>query len=65
MTGVTGKRADALLQLMDRIEYFTRERACDGLTDNELIWEPAPRRSAHRLLTVEGFAEDVRVPGVL
>jgi hypothetical protein len=40
---MTGKRADTLLQLMHRIEYFTLQRASDGLTDEEFFWEPTPR----------------------
>jgi hypothetical protein len=37
---VTGKRADTLLALMDRIESFTLARAWDDLTDDEFFWEP-------------------------
>jgi len=39
---VAGKRADVFLQLMHRIEYFSLERACAELTDEEFYWEPAP-----------------------
>lgn len=39
---MSGKRADTLLQVMDRIEYFTLQRVCKGLTDEELFWEPTP-----------------------
>ena len=39
---MVGKRADVLLQLMYRIEYFTLERAWTGLTDDEFFWEPTP-----------------------
>lgn len=37
---MTGKRADTLLQVMFRIEYFTLQRVCKDLTDDELFWEP-------------------------
>jgi hypothetical protein len=37
---MTGKRADTLLALMDRIERFTLARAWTGLTDDEFLWEP-------------------------
>ncbi len=39
---MAGKRADVFLQLMFRIEYFSLERACAELTDEEFYWEPAP-----------------------
>ena len=37
-----GAAADAFLAVMYRIEYFTLSRVWDGLTDDELFWEPAP-----------------------
>jgi len=37
---MTGKRAGTLLELMDRIEYFTLARAWENLTDDEFFWEP-------------------------
>jgi hypothetical protein len=37
---MTGKRAETLLELMYRIEYFTLARAWEGLTDDEFFWEP-------------------------
>lgn len=37
-----GKRADVFLELMHRIEYFSLDRACGELTDEEFYWEPAP-----------------------
>ena len=37
---MTGKRADTLLELMYRIEYFTLARAWGDLTDDEFFWEP-------------------------
>lgn len=39
---VVGKRAGALLEMMFFVETFTLERAWTGLTDEELLWEPAP-----------------------
>lgn len=42
MTDGAGKRADVFLQLMSRIEIFSLDRACAGLTDDEFFWEPAP-----------------------
>ena len=36
------KRAEVFLELMHRIEDFSLERACAGLTDEEFYWEPAP-----------------------
>jgi DinB superfamily len=38
---VAGKRAETLLETMLFIEMFTLRRAWDGLTDDELMWEPA------------------------
>jgi hypothetical protein len=38
---VAGKRAETLLEMMFFIERYTLERAWDGLTDDELLWEPA------------------------
>lgn len=38
----TGKRADTLVEHMGRIEYFTLARLWDGLTDDELFFEPVP-----------------------
>jgi DinB superfamily len=37
---VPEKRADTLLQTMQFIEWFTLNRAWDGLSDEELFWEP-------------------------
>lgn len=37
-----GKRADTLLEQMGRIEQFTLGRVWDGLTDDELFFEPVP-----------------------
>jgi len=37
---VTGKRAETLLEMMLFIELYTLRRAWDGLTDDELLWEP-------------------------
>jgi len=37
---MTGKRADTLLALMDRIERYTLTRAWEDLTDDEFFWEP-------------------------
>jgi hypothetical protein len=39
---VVGKRADAFLEVMYRIEYFTLNRAFADLTDDEFLWEPTP-----------------------
>jgi hypothetical protein len=39
---VTGASGDTLLQLMERIERFTLARVWDGLTDDELFFEPVP-----------------------
>jgi hypothetical protein len=38
---VAGKRAETLLEMMFFIERFTLDRAWNGLTDDELMWEPA------------------------
>ena len=38
---VAGKRAETLLEMMLFIEMFTLQRAWNGLTDDELMWEPA------------------------
>jgi hypothetical protein len=38
---VAGKRAETLLEMMLFIEMFTLQRAWSGLTDDELMWEPA------------------------
>jgi hypothetical protein len=38
---VAGKRAQTLLEMMFFIERFTLRRAWSGLTDDELMWEPA------------------------
>ena len=40
MRGMTGKRAETLLELMHQTEYFTLARARAGLTDEEFFWEP-------------------------
>ena len=37
---MAGKRAGTLLELMAQIERYTLGRAWDGLTDDELFWEP-------------------------
>jgi DinB superfamily len=37
---VPEKRADTLLKMMQFIEWFTLQRAWDGLSDDELFWEP-------------------------
>ena len=37
---MVGKRADTLLNTMFFIELYTLNRAWDGLTDDELHWEP-------------------------
>jgi hypothetical protein len=37
---VAGKRAETLLEMMLFIEMFTLDRAWNGLTDDELMWEP-------------------------
>jgi hypothetical protein len=37
---VAGKRAETLLEMMLFIEMFTLNRAWNGLTDDELMWEP-------------------------
>lgn len=37
---MTGKRADTLLEVMHQIERFTLGRVCEGLSDEELFWEP-------------------------
>jgi hypothetical protein len=37
---VAGKRAETLLEMMTFIEMFTLNRAWNGLTDDELMWEP-------------------------
>lgn len=37
---MTGKRAETLLEMMYFVERFTLRRAWDGLTDDELMWEP-------------------------
>ena len=38
---VAGKRAETLLEMMFFIEMYTLRRAWNGLTDGELMWEPA------------------------
>jgi hypothetical protein len=38
---MAGKRAETLLEMMLFIEMFTLQRAWNGLTDDELMWEPA------------------------
>jgi hypothetical protein len=37
---MTGKRAETLLEMMRFIEMFTLQRAWNGLTDDEFLWEP-------------------------
>ena len=37
---MAGKRAETLLEMMLFIEMFTLNRAWNGLTDDELMWEP-------------------------
>ena len=37
---MAGKRAETLLEMMLFIEMFTLQRAWNGLTDDELMWEP-------------------------
>ena len=37
---VAGKRAETLLEMMLFVEMFTLNRAWNGLTDAELMWEP-------------------------
>jgi hypothetical protein len=37
---VPEKRADTLLKMMQFIEWFTLQRAWDGLSDDESFWEP-------------------------
>src|SRR5262245_14345567 len=37
---MAGKRAETLLEMMLFIEMYTLRRAWDGLTDDELLWEP-------------------------
>ena len=39
---VAGKRAEGLLEMMLFIELYTLNRAWNGLTDEELLWEPMP-----------------------
>jgi len=39
---MAGKRAETLLEMMLFIEMFTLNRAWNGLTDEELMWEPTP-----------------------
>src|SRR4051812_43074051 len=39
---MVGCRADAFLQIMDRVEQFTLGRAWNDLTDDEFFWEPTP-----------------------
>jgi hypothetical protein len=39
---VSGKRSDVFGEVMERIEYFTLERAWTNLTDEEFFWEPTP-----------------------
>jgi DinB superfamily len=38
---MAGKRAETLLEMMLYIEMFTLNRAWTGLSDDELMWEPA------------------------
>jgi hypothetical protein len=45
---VAGKRAETMLEMMLFIEMYTLNRAWDGLTDAELMWEPTDhRRDSH------------------
>lgn len=37
---MAGRRAEALLEMMFFVELYTLNRAWDGLTDDELLWEP-------------------------
>jgi hypothetical protein len=37
---MAGKRAESLLEMMFYIERFTLNRAWNGLTDEELLWQP-------------------------
>jgi hypothetical protein len=37
---VAGKRAETLLEIMFFVEAYTLRRVWDGLTDDELMWEP-------------------------
>jgi len=39
---MNSKRGEALLEMMLFIELYTLTRAWDGLTDDELLWEPMP-----------------------
>ena len=39
---MAGKRAEGLLEMMLFIEMFTLNRAWNGLSDEELLWEPMP-----------------------
>jgi hypothetical protein len=39
---VVGKRAEGLLEMMLFIELYTLNRAWNGLTDEELLWDPMP-----------------------
>ena len=39
---MAGKRAEALLETMSFVERYTLTRAWEGLTDDELLWEPLP-----------------------
>ena len=39
---MSSKRAETFLQLMERIESFTLQRAWSDLTDDEFFWEPTP-----------------------
>ena len=39
---MAGKRAEGLLEMMFFIEKFTLNRAWNGLSDEELTWEPMP-----------------------
>jgi hypothetical protein len=59
---VAGKRAEQLLELMFFVEMFTLDRAWNGLSDEELLWEPAPGswsvRPANQSWTATPFEVD-------
>lgn len=60
---MVAKRADAFLEVMYRIEYFTLERAWTDLSDDEFFWEPTAstwsvrRRSECRTRTPFGAGD--------
>jgi hypothetical protein len=48
---MAGKRAETLVEVMLFIEMFTLHRTWNGLTDDELMWEPTEGRLTVRRVT--------------